>query len=123
MSITSLQGAAANRPVLAGLIEKGQARNVADLTKSLRSDDLEGAKAAYKSIVKAAPEGATWPQGSSFAKLGGALATGDLAAAKAVVADALRDVRGTGNGGVSAPEPRPVSEQTGGVGSMINLVA
>lgn len=130
MSITSLQNAAANRPVLAGLVEKGQARNVADLTKALRTDDLEGAKSAYKAIVDTAPEGTSWPQDSAFSKLGAALATGHLGAAKAIAADAVRDVRaanagGTGSGPVNGhvPEPKPIMVGPGGVGTTINLVA
>lgn len=126
MSLNSLQNIAANRPVLAGLVDKGQARNVADLTKALRTDDLEGAKSAYKAIVETAPEGATFPKDSAFAKLGAALATGHIGAAKAIAADAVRDVRVANGNAVVAPpmpEPRPVTAPAGGVGSTINLVA
>jgi hypothetical protein len=116
----------ASRP-LGTLIEKGQARNVHDLNKALRSGDLEGAKAAYANIVKDAPEGATWNPDSAFAQLGKALATGNLGAAKAVMVDALRDARSLTTQPVAPEQPMKSDSGTtgavGAIGSTINLVA
>lgn len=106
------------------LIEKGQARNAHDLTKAVRTGDLEGAKQAYANIIKDAPEGATWPADSAFASLGKALATGHIGAAKAVLADAVRDARAQTTQPIKSAETmNSGAAPTGGVGSTINLVA
>lgn len=64
--------------------------NVRQLGKSLRNDDIQGAKQAFADIVRNAPEGASWPKGSAFAELGRALVAGDVPAAKQAFGDALR---------------------------------
>lgn len=116
----------ASRPV-GQLIEKGQARNVHDLNKAVRSGDLEGAKEAYANIVKDAPEGAAWNPDSAFAQLGKALATGHVGAAKAVLVDALRDARAQTTQPVAPEQPVKSDSGTtgaiGAIGGTINLVA
>lgn len=103
--------------------------NVRQLGKSLRNDDLQGAKQAFADIVRTAPEGASWPKGSAFASLGRALATGDLAAAKQSFAEALRsrlDVVKTPGEPVVAPlnTTGPSPAAAGGLaGGTIHVVA
>jgi hypothetical protein len=53
-----------------------------DLTQSLKASDLAGARQAYAAILKNAPEGAQFPRGSEFAKIGRALVEGDISAAQ-----------------------------------------
>jgi hypothetical protein len=52
------------------------------LAKSLRSGDLDAAKQAYASVIKNAPEGATWNGNSQFAQIGRDLIAGDVGAAQ-----------------------------------------
>lgn len=61
-----------------------------DLAKSLRAGDLDGAKQAYVSMIRNAPEGATWNPNSGFAAVGKALMSGDMAAAKDAFAAAVK---------------------------------
>lgn len=74
-----------------------------DLGRALRSDDLQAAREAYKAIVAAAPEGASFPRDTPFADLGKSLVRGDMAAAKDAFRAMLREQRG----GVPAPGPLP----------------
>jgi hypothetical protein len=74
-SAASLQPTAASVP-----LAQREAWN--DLRRALRTDDLSAAGDAYASIIKNAPEGATFPRGSAFADLGKALIAGDSGAAK-----------------------------------------
>lgn len=121
MSISSIQATAAAGRIMAPTPDKGQAMNIHELSKAVRTGDIDGAKQAYKNIIKDAPEGATWPQDSAFAKLGVALATGHGGAAKAILADAVRDARTSQTTQpVPAPEPAPAG---GSVGSTLNLTA
>ncbi len=128
MSVSNLQSVNGPIRVPGPLIENGQARNAHDLTKAIRTGDLEGAKQAYKNIVKDAPEGATWPKDSAFAELGKALAKGDIAGAKAIMIDAVKAARGV------TTQPAPDLETQGGgdaattaasgsVGTNLNVVA
>ena len=48
-------------------------QGVKDLAKALHAEDLTAAKEAYARIVRTAPEGTKWPQGSTFESLGRAL--------------------------------------------------
>lgn len=127
MSLSSLQSVNGPIRVPGPLTENGQARNAHDLTKAIRTGDLDGAKQAYKNIVKDAPEGATWPKDSAFAELGKALAKGDIAGAKTILVDAVKAARGV------TTQPAPAAETQGGdaattaaggsVGTNLNLVA
>jgi len=120
MNVSNLQANAANR-LMAPTPDKGQAANIHDLTKAVRTGDIDGAKQAYKSIIQDAPEGATWPKDSAFAKLGVALATGHGQAAKAILVDAVRDARSPQT---TQPMPDPVSTATtGAVGGSLNVTA
>ena len=85
-----------------------------DLGKSLKAGDLDGAKQAYASMVKNAPDGATWKSDSAFAQLGKALNSGDVSAAQ----DAFKSmVKGHVNGPVSQPVVPPSTS------TLVNLVA
>lgn len=77
-----------------------------DLRQSLKASDLDGARQAYASILKNAPEGAQFPRGTEFASLGRALATGDIAAAQQAFKNM---VQGRLDGVPATPLP-PVAE-------------
>lgn len=92
-----------------------------DLAQALRRDDLSAANQAYASLVKAMPEGTTLDPGTPFARVGEALAAGDMAAAKSAYADIFRSRAGTAT---PLPTPGPVPSSTGGAsGSLVNTVA
>lgn len=98
------------------------------LVKSLRNDDLGGARQAYANIVKNAPEGATWPKGSAFADVGRALLLGDIPAARESFGEMLRNVadavRPPPVSTDPTPMPAPAQSTTGGLaGSTLNEVA
>lgn len=120
MNISSMQANAASRLMAATGDRSGQAANLHDLAKSVRTGDLDGAKQAYKSIIQDAPEGATWPKDSAFSKLGVALATCNGDAAKTILGDALRDARPRQTTQPVAPQP---VVDYGGIGGNLNLVA
>jgi hypothetical protein len=95
---------------------------VRDLTQALRASDLPAARQAYASILKNAPEGATFPKGSSFADLGKALVKGDMPAAQ----DAFKDmVRARLEGGpvVQLPPVADAQQAGGASDKSINLLA
>ncbi|HSW06101.1 hypothetical protein [Aquabacterium sp.] len=124
MSISSLQAGTAASRIMAPTPDRGRDSNFHDLTKSVRTGDLEGAQEAYKNILKNAPEAASWPQGTAFAKLGVALTKGDIDQAKTIMVDALRDARDAR--AVRNPEPVPPTQPTlagSSVGSTLNLTA
>lgn len=77
-----------------------------DLRQSLKASDLDGARQAYASILKAAPEGARFPRGTEFASLGRALATGDMTAAQQAFENMLRG----GVDRIPAPPVPPVAD-------------
>src|SRR5205085_1354305 len=52
------------------------------LGQALRAGDIDAAKQAYASVVRNAPEGASWNPDGPFAQLGKALADGDVDTAK-----------------------------------------
>jgi hypothetical protein len=51
------------------------------------------AKDAYKDILKNPPPNATWNPDGAFAQVGKALAQGDVQGAKAIAADAIKELR------------------------------
>ena len=100
-----------------------------DLTKSLRSGDLDQARESFANMVRNAPAGTTWPKGSPFAALGKALVQGDMDAARTAFASMVK-------GKIETPpvvkEPSSldsvsaaaVPSSTGGdSGSLLNVVA
>jgi len=101
-----------------------------DLAKSLRSGDVDGAKQAYASLVRNAPEGATWPKGSDFADLGKALVQGDLDAARTAFASMVKGkfeqhhpVKGGGVVQVDSTDAAASGSAGGESGSLLNVVA
>jgi len=101
-------------------------QSFADLAKSLRSGDLDGAKQAYASLVRNAPAGATWPKGSQFADLGKDLAQGNMDAARTAFASMVKSrfEHPAQGGGVSATDSASAPSSTGGdSGSLLNVVA
>jgi len=96
-----------------------------DLGKSLRSGDVDGAKQAYANLVRNAPEGKTWPAGSSFADLGKALVQGNMDAARTAFASMIKDKVGTPpSKGGEVVTPASVPSSTGGdSGALLNVVA
>jgi hypothetical protein len=119
MSISITLSAGASASAAMAPIRPPERVAFAQLTKSLRSGDLDGAKAAYKSMVANAPPGASWNPDSPFAQLGRALKAGDLDAAKTAVVDMVRSR-------VDPPveSPQPVPQEPGPyVGGGVDLTA
>lgn len=96
-----------------------------DLTQALKTSDLAGARQAYASILKNAPEGAQFPRGSEFANLGRALVSGDMATAQAAfksMVQARLDARPGQPPQPPGPMPVPPSS-AGQPGGLLDLVA
>ncbi|MBC7482576.1 MAG: hypothetical protein H7337_11915 [Rhizobacter sp.] len=92
------------------------------LTKALKAEDLEGAKTAFKSMVKNAPDGATWNPDSAFAQLGKAIQSGDIDAAKSAYVSMVKS-RGE-RPPVETVKPIAVdTASSSGAGSLVNLTA
>jgi hypothetical protein len=90
-----------------------------DLTQSLKASDLAGARQAYAAILKNAPEGAQFPRGSEFAKIGRALVDGDIGAAQ----EAFKSmVQGRLDGRPVPPMP-PVPQSASATGAGLDLIA
>ena len=122
MSISSLQTATAARRTMAPTPDRGRHSDIHDLTKAVRTGDLEGAQEAYKNIIEKAPQEASWPQGGAFAKLGVALAAGHIDLAKTIMVDAVRDARDARE--ARTPEPMPPTQPMPAgtsVGSTLNV--
>jgi hypothetical protein len=117
MNVSSVQPAGNILPLRPGA-HSAQAKNIHDLTKAVRTGDLDGAKQAYADIVKAAPDGATLTRGGAFAQLGKALASGDLGSAKSIIIEAVKAARGTSP--APSPEPLPMAQVSDGA---VNLTA
>jgi nitrate reductase assembly molybdenum cofactor insertion protein NarJ len=112
-SASSLEGAAS-------AAEPGPVRQAArELTKALRSEDLEGARRAYAGLVSALPDGLHVKAGTPLAEVGKALAQGDIAAARSAYVDVFRNRRPQ----PEAPAPAVPSSTGGTAGSVVNLVA
>jgi len=90
-----------------------------DLTQSLRSSDLTGARQAYAAILKNAPDGAQLTKGSDFADLGRALVQGDMTSAQASFKSMIQ---GRFGGGPVTPLP-PVAQSARQVGTGVDLIA
>jgi len=121
MNVSSLQSAGNILPPR-GYAQGTQAKNIQDLTKAVRTGDLDAAKQAYRDIVKAAPDGATLTRGGAFAQLGRALATGDLDSARSIIIDAAKAARGNSTMPVPAPIPITMPMPLDG-GGTVNLTA
>lgn len=92
-----------------------------DLMQALRGDDLAAARQAYDTLAQAIPESHPMKAGSPFARLGEALAAGDMGAAKGAYADIFRS---RADRTTRPPEPPPVTSTTGGTaGTLLNAVA
>ena len=121
MSISSASGASfIATPSGANTSPERQA--FGQLTKALKADDMEGAKTAFKSMVKNAPDGATWNPDSAFAQLGKAIQSGDVNAAKTAYVSMVKS-RGE-HAPVETVKPIAVdTASSGGAGSLVNLTA
>jgi len=97
----------------------------AQLAQSLKAGDLDGAKQAYASLVRGAPDGATWNPNAPYAELGRALASGDVDAAKTAFVDMMKAQVNRHDG--IAPTPpvvAPTASSTGGTaGGLLNVTA
>jgi len=123
MNVSSLQSAGSVLPPR-GDAQGTQAKNIHDLTKAVRTGDLDAARRAYRDIVKTAPDGATLTRGGAFAQLGQALVTGDPDSAKSIIIDAAKAPRGNSTMPVPPPmpSPMPMSMPRDG-GGTVNLTA
>lgn len=94
------------------------------LNTALKQGDLDGAKQAYASIVKNAPDGATWNPDGPFASLGRSLRAGDVQGAQAAMQQMVQNARDRREGGTD-PVPAPVTaSSTGGIaGSTLSVSA
>lgn len=122
MAISNINAQAGINRLMAGSTPHPQTQNLKDLVHAVRTGDVKAAQQAYVSVVKAAPEGATWPKDSAFSDLGKALAKGDLGAAKSIVVEAVKAARSQGTDPVPMPAPAP-SPSGGALGSMLNVAA
>ena len=99
------------------------------LTQALRNDDLEGARKAWVEVVRNAPDGATMPKDGAFAEVGRALLAGDMAEAKHVATEFLRErIHGVRPPGQPVTPPvtdrGPTPAAAGGMaGGTIDLIA
>ncbi|HUG24127.1 hypothetical protein [Piscinibacter sp.] len=97
----------------------------AQLAQSLKAGDLDGAKQAYATLVRAAPEGATWNPDAPYAELGRALVGGDVAAAKTAFADMMK-AQVNRHDGITPTPPvvAPTASSSGGTaGGLLNVTA
>ncbi len=90
-----------------------------DLARALNDGDAAAASQAYARLVDAMPDAVQVKPGTPLARVGEALAAGDVQAAKSAYADLFRLRRN--------PEPMPpvpVPSSTGGAsGTLVNTVA
>jgi hypothetical protein len=99
-----------------------------DLKQALASGDLDGAKSAFETLAKNAPQGANF-NGGNFAQLGKALRSGDIAGAQAALSAMGQNLRDRGTQPVppTASDPvvvQPSPSSTGGVaGAVLNVQA
>lgn len=96
------------------------------LAQSLRSGDVDSAKQAYASLIRSAPEGATWDRDSAYAQLGRALHAGDAEGARQIFTDMLKSRWNRHDDGVTTPvvPPSPtVSSSGGSAGAVLNVTA
>jgi hypothetical protein len=128
MSI-SIGGAAATGVVTTPGADRGQRlATVKQLSQALSQGDLEGAKQAYVSMARNAPDGATWNPDGPFAQLGKALRAGDVDAAQGAFTEMVQAARDRSPGTVPPPSTIPVppvvSSTTGGIaGGTLNVQA
>ena len=113
MTVSNVQGTSG--PIIAAP-GATQAQNIHQLTKAVRTGNLEEARQAYADIVKSAPAGATWNPDSAFAQLGRDLLRGNMVAAKVDVVHALKDLH-------AKVRPTPTAESTKPVGSTGTIIA
>ena len=129
LSITSSMTAlSAARTNLAG-VPQGVRDGVKALGQALRAEDLPAAREAYVSLVKQAPEGASFQPGSAFADLGKALVKGDVDGAKTAFTGMVKAQLGRPSTIPVQPPQVPAAQQpvvssTGGsAGGTLNAVA
>jgi hypothetical protein len=128
MSI-SIGGAAATGAAMTAGTERGQRlATVKQLSQALSQGDLDGAKQAYVTMARNAPDGATWNPDGPFAHLGKALRAGDVEAAQTAFTEMVQAARDKSPGTVPPPSTIPVppvvSSTTGGVaGGTLNVQA
>lgn len=109
--------------------ERGQRLGaMKQLSQALEQGDVGAAKQAYVSLVRNAPEGATWDPSSHFAELGKALRGGDVPGAQAAFAGMVQNVRdqlpGTPPPQNTLPVPPVAISSTGGAaGGTLNVTA
>ncbi|MED5619081.1 hypothetical protein [Ideonella sp. BN130291] len=101
---------------------------VKQMSQALSQGDLDGAKQAYATMLRNAPEGATWKPDSPFADLGKALRAGDIPAAQGAFTEMVQGARHRSPGTVPPPGTMPVppvaTSSTGGVaGATLNVQA
>lgn len=113
LSALGLRSAAGLQPTAAP-VPSPQREAWNDLRRALRTDDLDAARQAYVSVIKSAPDGATFPRGSAFADLGKALTRGDVGTAKEAFKAVVRD-HFTGAPPVPGPLPPVPAAAAGGI--------
>jgi len=94
------------------------------LGQALRAGDVDAAKQAYASVVRNAPEGASWNPDGPFAQLGKALADGDVDTAKSVFATMVKEHLPHRDHQAPAPVTTPSGSSTGGTaGGLLSVTA
>jgi len=121
---SSVSSASATQPPGVGG-HPGRREAFADLAQSLKSGDLDSAKQAYATLIRGAPESATWNPNAPFAEIGRALVSGDIAAARTAFVDMVKGRVNHHDG--TAPVPpvvAPAPSSTGGTaGGVLNVTA
>jgi hypothetical protein len=122
----SINGVSASMSAAAGTVsgKYPEAAAFRQLGNALKQGDVDGAKQAYASIVKNAPDGATWNPGSPFAALGKSLMSGDVQGAQAAMQQMVQNARDRHETSTD-PVPTPVTaSSTGGIaGSTLSVSA
>jgi hypothetical protein len=128
MSI-SIGGAPASAAIAAGTDRGQRLATLKEMSQALSEGDLGGAKQAYATMLRNAPESASWNPDSAFAHLGKALRAGDVAAAQTAFTEMVQGARNRSPGTVpppasTIPVPPVATSSTGGVaGATLNVQA
>lgn len=95
-----------------------------DLAQALKAGDVGKASEAYATLAAKAPDRAASNPDGSFARIGTALAAGDLPAARAAFADVFTSHLPGHAGDEPRPDPvRTTSSVPGGIGGLLDVSA
>lgn len=99
---------------------------VRSLAQALKAGDLAVASEAYATLASRAPQRAERNPDGAFARVGAALAAGDIAGARSAFASVFTShLPGRGDGAATAPgsDPTASASTRNGPGSLLNVSA